>query len=147
MCDANLKTSKFWNVHLIGCLKFVRKLNRSSVIELHILSHSEHGFQERGLFNVFWGTGQAKLFKDCSLTIYIEIYTEKYMYTLNSKKVVFWIVALCIAHCGISRPQSTMGVANLYIVACQDHKGLCSTLLPWLVHECRCLIVDTCNAI
>ena len=69
------------------------------------------------------------------------------LYTPISKKVVFWIVALCIAQCCIPRRQSTMDVANLYILACQDRKALCSTLLPWLTHECRCLIVGTCNAI
>ena len=65
------------------------------------------------------------------------------MFTPNSKKVVFWIVALYIALCCIPRPQSTMDVTNFYI-ACQDRKALWSTLLP---HECRCLILGTCNAI
>ena len=60
--------------------------------------------------------------------------------TPNSKKVFFWIVALCIAHCCIPRPQSTMDVTNLCIVACQDRKAFCSTLLPWLIHKCRCLM-------
>ena len=35
----------------------------------------------------------------------------------------------------------------LQIFACQDHKALWSTLLPWLTHECRCLTVDTYDAI
>ena len=42
------------------------------------------------------------------------------IYTTNSKKVVFWIVALCIAHCCIPRALSTMDVTNLYIRTCQD---------------------------
>ena len=50
-------------------------------------------------------------------------------------------------YCCIPRPQSTMDVTNLYIVACQDRKAFFSTLLPWLIHECRCIIVGTCSAI
>ena len=50
-----------------------------------------------------------------------------------------------LLHCALLR--STMDVTNLYIVAYQDRKAICSTLLPWLIHECRCLIVGTCNAI
>ena len=75
----------------------------------------------------------------CSIIYIIHVYTT--VYTPNSKKVVFLNVALCIAHCCIPRPQSTMDVMNLYIVACQDCKALCSTLLnPCLIQECRCLI-------
>ena len=40
-----------------------------------------------------------------------------------------------------------MDVTNLFIVACQDRKILWSTLSSWLIHECRSLIVGTCNAI
>ena len=40
-----------------------------------------------------------------------------------------------------------MDVPNLFIVACQDRKALCSTLLPWLIYDCRCLIIGTCNAV
>ena len=47
----------------------------------------------------------------------------------------------------IHRPQSTMDVTNLHIVACQDRKEFCSILLPWLIHECRSLTVGTCNVI
>ena len=35
---------------------------------------------------------------------------------------------------------------NLYTVACQDRKALWSTLLPWVIHEYRCLIVGIYNA-
>ena len=55
------------------------------------------------------------------------------VYTPNSKMVVFWIVALCIAHCCIPRPQRTMDGTNFYIVACQDRKALWSTLLLFLM--------------
>ena len=37
------------------------------------------------------------------------------IYTPNSKKVVFGIVALCIAYCCIPKPQSTMDVHNEFL--------------------------------
>ena len=44
-------------------------------------------------------------------------------------------------HCALLHTQTARhhDLTNLYIVACQDHKAFCSTLLPWLIHECRYL--------
>ena len=58
-------------------------------------------------------------------------------YTHNSKKVVFWIVVLCIAHCCIPRPQRFVF----------SNKIAPSTLVAWLIHECCCLLVSIYDAI
>ena len=56
--------------------------------------------------------------KVCTIEIYIDgsLHPDGklliFVYTSNSKKVVFWIVVLCIAYCCIPRPQSTMAVTN-----------------------------------
>ena len=60
-----------------------------------------------------------------------------------SSELLHWAILLCC----MPRRQSTLDVTNLYIVTCQDRKAWWSTLLPWLIHEYRCLIVGTCNAI
>ena len=55
------------------------------------------------------------------------------MYTPNSKQGC--LLNCCIVHC------------VLHIVAYEDRKALWFALLPWLIYECRCLIVGTYNAI